>query len=198
MANSNYAGCTNYQGTTLRRPFFFLLVDSFWLPEGVAFWVELCEPSAFVPSVASAFEPSPADFVSPVPVVVVVFTGLRICVGGCWRSCRCRGRLGVPRSAGIRRVPVRGCGCCRRLFRAVSVPVSGAATAGRAAWRNDLNDRSVTRPQASIRRAATYSPVSKYQSRKYYPPLAASSAHPFAPPQEAPCVDPIAPATAAS
>src|ERR1700720_4217935 len=40
-----------YQGTILRRPFFFLLLDSFWLLESVAFWPEFGVPSAFCAAV---------------------------------------------------------------------------------------------------------------------------------------------------
>src|SRR5580658_3279724 len=44
----------NYQGTSLRNPFFFLLVDSF-------FWSPLfCESSVFAASVASLFDSAPA------------------------------------------------------------------------------------------------------------------------------------------
>ena len=74
-----------YQGTSLRSPFFFLLVDSFWSLELES--VALCwEPSAVLPSAVLpsaagvAAEPSAAGLASGVAVVVVGVTGMyRVC-----------------------------------------------------------------------------------------------------------------------
>jgi hypothetical protein len=101
---------TNYQGTTLRRPFFFLLVDSFWLPESVAFCgVELCEPSAFVPApVCVAVEPSPTGLASAVPVVVVVFTGFVFASAGAGGAAGVAAALGSPAVPGFAEFPSAG------------------------------------------------------------------------------------------
>ena len=69
----------SYQGTILRSPFFFLLVDSFWLLLSVPLGVALCVPSAaFVPSALCAgagAAASPVLELPAVPVGVVVVTG---------------------------------------------------------------------------------------------------------------------------